>query len=88
MAISFVKLPEVERRVARKRTSIYDRVKGGLFPPPVPLGTAAGGRPAPVAWPEHEIEAVNAATLAGCTESELRALVRRLVAARREGAPQ
>jgi prophage regulatory protein len=88
MAVSFIKLPEVERRTARRRTSIYDRVRAGVFPPPVRLGAPSGSRPAPVAWVEAEIDALNAATAAGRSEAELRALVARMVAARREGAPQ
>jgi hypothetical protein len=35
-----------------------------------------------VFWPEHEIEAILSAEIAGCTAEEIRALVRDLIAGR------
>lgn len=46
-----LRLPEVRHRVALSRSSIYDRIKAGTFPPPVRIGARA------VAWPESRVEA-------------------------------
>ena len=45
-----LRLPAVEDRVGRKRSSIYRDVAEGRFPPPVKLGPRAIG------WPEHVID--------------------------------
>jgi prophage regulatory protein len=71
-----LRLPDVESLSGLKATSIYGMGKSGLFPPPIKLTTRSS------AWPEHEIAAVNAARIAGHTDTEIKALVRRLVAAR------
>ena len=47
--ISLLRLPEVESRTGLRRSSIYDRVRVGQFPAPVPLG---GNR---VAWRSDEV---------------------------------
>lgn len=44
-----LRLPTVIERVGLKRTAIYDRIKIGTFPRPVPLDGCA------VAWLESEI---------------------------------
>jgi prophage regulatory protein len=76
MNLVLVKLPEVRRRTALQATSVYDKVKNGLFTPPVKLTARSS------AWPEHEIDAINAATIAGASDAEVRSLVRKLIASR------
>ena len=49
---------EVEARYGLKRSTIYDAVKAGTFPPPVRLGARAIG------WVESEVEAWIAARIA------------------------
>lgn len=49
MATRFLRLPEVERRVGLRRSSIYERVSRGSFPQPVKLGSVS-------VWLEGEIE--------------------------------
>ncbi len=78
--IVFLRRPKVEARMALKRTSIQDRVRARTLTKPVSIGRRA------VAWPEHEIEAVNAAILAGKSDDELRELVAKLEAARKVAA--
>ena len=46
-----IRLPEVERRTGRGRSSIYRDVKAGLFPKPRKIGQRAIG------WLESEIGA-------------------------------
>lgn len=46
-----LRLPSVTERVGLKRTAIYDMVRVGTFPKPVPLNDKSVG------WLESEIEA-------------------------------
>ena len=45
-----LRLPQVIERVGLQRTSIYDAIKHGTFPPPIKLGRRC------VAWPSDVIE--------------------------------
>lgn len=46
-----LRLPSVTERIGLKRTAIYDMVRVGTFPKPVPLNDKSVG------WLESEIEA-------------------------------
>ncbi len=46
-----LRLPEVKRRTGLSRTTIYERIKTGVFPKHISLGARSVG------WLEHEIEA-------------------------------
>lgn len=56
----------------RSDTSIQNAIKAGLLTKPVPIGARAVG------WPDYEVEAINAARIAGKTDDEIRALVEHL----------
>lgn len=56
----------------RSHASIYNAVRAGLFTKPVSIGERAVG------WPDNEVRAINAARIAGWSESEIRELVSRL----------
>jgi prophage regulatory protein len=71
-----IKLPDVAAATALRPTSIYQAIKDGTLPPPLKLTTRSS------AWVEHEIAAVNQARIAGRSDSEIRRLVAKLVAAR------
>lgn len=70
------RLESAERLTGKKRSLIYVEMGDGLFPPAVKIGERS------VAWPRHELEALNAARAAGLPDAEIRALVQRLVADR------
>lgn len=74
---ALIRLPEVLRLRGRGKTAHYNDIAAGLFTHPVQIGVRA------VAWPEHEVEALNAARIAGRTDDEIRALVRDLEAQRK-----
>lgn len=59
-------------------TSIYNRIKAGLFTKPVPTG------PRNVGWPDYEVEIINAARIAGQSDNQIRELVNMLHAQRTE----
>lgn len=76
-----MKLIKLERALylsAVSRSTFYNNIKLGLMTPPVSLGIHS------VAWPEHEINAINSARVAAKSEYEIKALVAQLVTARKE----
>ena len=55
--IRFLRLPDVQRRTGKSRSTIYAGIADGSFPKPVKLGPRAVG------WIEAEIEAHNQACI-------------------------
>ena len=68
--------PIVEQATGDSRSTIYRKIKKGLFTKPVQIG---GER---VAWPANEVTAINQARIAGKSDEEIKALVIELEAAR------
>jgi prophage regulatory protein len=60
------------------RSTVYLQISQGVFTHPVSLGARAVG------WPELEVAALNAARIAGKSEDEIRELVVKLEAARKD----
>ncbi len=56
----------------RSHASIYNQIRVGMFTRPVPIGQRSVG------WPAEEVQAINAARIAGWMDSEIRDLVTRL----------
>ncbi len=77
MANTILRLPVVLKERGRSRSAHYLDIQQGLFTRPVQIGLRAVG------WPSCEIEAINAARIAGKTDAEIRALVVKLEAARK-----
>lgn len=55
---AFLRLPAVKARTGLSRSTIYDRIDKGAFPPPVRLGGKAVG------WPASDIDAWIVSTVA------------------------
>lgn len=79
-SVSFERLPSVKARFGLCRSSVYNRVASGLLCSPLNLGGRAVG------WASSELDAIAAALLAGKPEDEIRALVRKLEAERKNAA--
>jgi prophage regulatory protein len=79
MQNQIIRLPRVREICALSRSTVYTQVASGEFTPPIKIGARA------VAWPLAEIEALNAARIAGKTTDEIKVLVAQLVAARKGG---
>ena len=47
--VSLLRLSAVKARTGLSRSTLYNRIREGTFPPPVSLGARA------VAWPDHLI---------------------------------
>lgn len=75
--IVILRTPEILKRRGRSRSSHYADIKNGLYVKPVQIGLRAVG------IPEDEVDALNAARIAGKTDDEIRALVLKLEAARK-----
>jgi len=75
-AVRFLRLPQVCERRACSRASLYRAVAAGTFPPPIRRGRRTS------VWVAGEVDAILAAEVAGAPDTELRALVARLVADR------
>lgn len=71
---------QVEGESGYSRSTIYLRISQGLWPRAISLGARAVG------WPASEVEALNAARIAGLTDRDIRKLVIDLVAARKTAA--
>jgi prophage regulatory protein len=78
MKRTILRLPAVKTESGLSRSTIYLRISQGLWPKQVNLGPRAVG------WPSDEVAAINAARIAGKTDDEVRALVARMEAARKD----
>lgn len=62
----------------RSHASIYGLIRVGLWTQPVKIGERSSG------WPSDEVQAINAARIAGQSNEQIRELVRQLHAKRAE----
>jgi prophage regulatory protein len=77
--MSIFRMPAVKAETGhRSHASIYDAIKNGTFTKPVKIGQRSVG------WPSGEVQAINAARIAGKSETEIKELVNRLHAKRTE----
>lgn len=77
MARILLRLPRVLACKGSSRSTLYAHIDQGLWTRPVRLGARAVG------WPADEVEALNAARIAGKSDEEIRDLVTKLEAARK-----
>lgn len=77
MTHTILRLPAVLKRRGRSRSSHYADINAGLYVKAVQIGSRAVGTP------EDEVDALNAARIAGKSDDEIRALVLKLEAARK-----
>jgi prophage regulatory protein len=68
-------------RTGDTRSPLYDKVAKGLFPKPIKVGERAAG------WPEHEVDALIAARVAGASPDQIKRLVEKLHEQRTAGMP-
>lgn len=77
--MSILRMPAVKAETGhRSHASIYSAIKAGLFTTGVAIGQRSVG------WPSDEVQAINAARIAGKSEAEIRELVNRLHTKRTE----
>jgi prophage regulatory protein len=78
MRRTILRIPAVKNESGLSRSTLYLRISQGLWTKPVSLGFRAVG------WPSDEVEALNAARIAGKTDDEIRDLVAKLEGARKD----
>lgn len=77
-----LRLKEVLNRTGDTRSPHYDKVAKGLFTRPIKIGERAAGHP------EHEVDALIAARVAGASPAQIKQLVAKLHEQRMAGMPQ
>jgi prophage regulatory protein len=75
---SILRRKRVEQATGYSRSGLYVRIRDGLWPKPVRIGTRSVG------WPAREVAALNTARIAGKSDDDIRRLVRQLEGARQE----
>lgn len=75
--LKLIKKPKALDALAESNSTFYSNISKGLVTPPIRLGTQS------VAWPQHEIEAIVSARIAGKSTEEIKQLVTKLVADRK-----
>lgn len=78
--LTILRRRQVQAESGYSRSTIYLRIQQGLWPKPVKLGARAVG------WPAREVASLNAARIAGKSDTEIRELVAKLQAARFQAA--
>ena len=72
MLQTILRIPAIKSHSGYSRSTIYLRVKQGLWTRQISLGPRAVG------WPSSEIEALNAARISGKSDTQIRELVESL----------
>ena len=78
MVTFLLPLHTVLARRGKSRSGHYEEIKEGLFIKPVAISKRSRR------YPEHEVESIIAARIAGKTDKEIRSLVAKLEAARKQ----
>ena len=81
MSIRLIRANEVKSLCGRSNSGLYADISAGVMVPPVKIGPRAS------AWPEHEVDAILRARIAGRSDAYIRELVARLVAVRTNAEP-
>lgn len=77
--MQILRLPLVKVKAGhRSDASIYNAIRAGLWTTGVAIGQRAKG------WPDYEVDAINAARIAGKSDDQIRELVKALHAKRSE----
>ena len=75
--VQILRIREVNARTGLPRSSVYALIKAGKFTSQIRLGKRAVG------WPLHEVNEINLARIAGKSDDDICALVKKLEAARK-----
>ena len=74
MTVDMMRQPPAMVKTGNKRSTFNSKVNSGLITQPIFIS------PRIKVWPEHELEAINRAWLAGYNEGQIRELVKKLEA--------
>lgn len=74
------RLPRLEEITGFARSTLYQKIKAGIFPPPLKTGKRAS------AWRADEVRGWLDAISAGASDDDLKVVVSKMVTARKIGA--
>ena len=75
--MGILRMPAVKAETGhRSHASIYTAIKAGLFTTGIAISQRSVG------WPDYEVKAINAARIAGQSDTQIKELVQRLHAKR------
>lgn len=72
---------QMKSKTGNAKSTEYDKVTKGLMTHPISIGERSSG------WPEHEVDAIIRARIAGWSDDQIRKLVLQLEADRENHAP-
>ncbi len=78
-----LKRSAVQELLGIGRTTLYEFVGASLLPPPIKASPSMGAGNQLVWWPSDEIEAIQSARIAGYSDAQIKALVSKLIEARK-----
>jgi prophage regulatory protein len=81
-SVKIIKLQEVIALTKLSKSSIYERVKLELLPPPFSMGGRSAG------YYEHEVKGVLAAMAAGYSHEQLKSVVKSFIEQRKQVASE
>lgn len=73
-----IRRPEVLNKMGWSKSTLYNRLNNGLFPPPISLGARSVG------FVESDCDKAVQAMIAGYSEQQLKALVQKIVSQRKK----
>lgn len=76
-SIKFLRKRAVLQQIASSHTKFYSRIKENLFVKPIKIGKSS-------VWPEHEVNMLCKAMIAGFSDDQLKQLVNRIEADRKK----
>ncbi len=74
--ITFIRKKELLSLFNFSKSTLHNKINAGIFPVPLSMGERC------VAWPDDQIEVMQAAYIKGLNDSELKTLVNQLIQAR------
>ena len=80
--------PVVSQATGDSRSTLYRKIKDGLFTKPVRLGTDKRGNACQVGWPANEVQAIIDARIAGKSDDEIKELVKAFESSRAKKQPE
>jgi prophage regulatory protein len=77
MQMKLLRKPSVLQKTGRSKSSLYNDIGQGLFPPPIKINHSSS------AWPDFEVDTIIAAIIRGESSDTIKNIVNELVEARK-----
>ena len=77
MQMKLLRKPSVLQKTGRSKSSLYNDIAQGLFPPPIKINLVSS------AWPDFEVDTIIAAIIRGESAENIKNIVSEMVEARK-----